>query len=109
MRQARSRLTQAQLAEEELRLSIEVEVRQAHSSLTEAHELLVASEKVVEQAQESLRLARARLEAGSATQLDVLTAQSALTEARSNHASAQHDYAVAVAQLRRAMGASGAS
>lgn len=104
VRQARSRTTQAELAAEELRLAVEVEVRGAHSSLLEAVELLASSQKVVEQARESLRIAQARLETGAATQLDVLTAQSALTEASSNLAGAEHGHAVAVARLRRAIG-----
>lgn len=104
--QARSRVNQARFASNELDLSVEVEVRQAHASLIEADELLVSSEKVVSQASESLRLARARFQAGTATQLDVLQAQSALTESRSNLAQAQHAYAVALASLQRAMGLS---
>jgi outer membrane protein len=104
VQQARSRVQQARLGAEELRLEIDVEVRRAHSSLVEATELLSASEKVVEQARESLRISQARLEAGSATQLDVLAAQSALTEASFNLARAEHDHAVAIARLRRAIG-----
>ncbi|HKB90164.1 MAG TPA: TolC family protein [Opitutaceae bacterium] len=104
VQQARARLQQAKHTKEEISLSIDVQVRQAYSGLTEASELLQASEKVVEQARESLRLSQSRYGAGSATQLDVLQAQSALTEARTNLAQAQHDYAVAVARLRRAMG-----
>lgn len=102
--QARSRASQARFAADERHLTVEVEVRQVHSSLTEADELLASSAKVVEQARESLRLAQARFSAGTATQLDVLTAQSSLTQSRSNLAQAQHDYAVAVAALQRAMG-----
>lgn len=102
--QAKSRVSQARIAIDERSLAVEVEVRAAFSSLTEASELLAASEKVVEQARESLRLSQARFQAGTATQLDVLTAQSALTEARSNLAQAQYDYSVAFATLNRAMG-----
>lgn len=102
--QARSRAGQARFAADECQLAVEVEVRQVHSSLTEADELLASSAKVVEQARESLRLAQARFSAGTATQLDVLTAQSSLTQSRSNLAQARHDYAVARAALQRAMG-----
>ena len=102
--QAQSRAAQARLTGEELRLAIEVEVRRAHSSLSESDELLVASERVIEQARESVRLAQARVQAGTATQLDVLEAQSALTLAQSNAAQAQHDYAVGLAALQRATG-----
>lgn len=105
--QARSRAAQARLGRDERQLAAEVEVRQAHSALVEGGELLTASGRVVEQARESLRLARARFGAGTATQLDVLQAQSAQTLAQSNLATAQRDYAVALAALERATGGTG--
>ncbi len=104
VRQARSRAEQTRLATEELALAVDVEVRQAHSTLTEAIELLAASDKTVGQAEESLRLARARQQAGIATQLDLLSAQSALTEARSTRSQARFGHVVAIASLRRALG-----
>ena len=64
-----------------------------------------SQKKVVEQAEEALRLARARADAGTGTQLDVLSAQTALTEARTTDVRARRDYAVAVARLERAIGA----
>jgi outer membrane protein len=85
-------------------LAIEVEVRTALSSLQEAGELAEAAVKVVEQAEESLRLADARYGAGSATQLDVLQAQVALTQARDNQLQANYSYNVALANVRRAIG-----
>jgi outer membrane protein len=60
--------------------------------------------KVQEEAEEALRLANARADAGTATQLDVLNAETSLTEARTNQSLAQRDYAVAVARLERAVG-----
>ena len=83
---------------------IELEVRTAHSQFIEAKEVLESQKKVVEQADEALRLANARAEAGTGTQLDVLSAQTALTEARSTQVQALHDYAVARARLERATG-----
>ena len=74
------------------------------SNFIEADEVLKSQEKVVEQAEEALRLARARSEAGTGTQLDVLSAQTALTEARTTRIQALHDYHVAVATLERATG-----
>lgn len=105
--QARSRAQQSRLALDERQLAVELEVRTAHASLTEASAVLRASEHVVTQARESLRLAQTRYQAGLSTQLDVLSAQSSLTQARSNLAQAQHDYAVALASLQRATGESG--
>jgi outer membrane protein TolC len=104
VRQATAREAQAVAAKDELGLQIDLEVRDAHRALGEASQLLASAQKVIEQAQESLRLAQTRLAAGTATQLDVLTAQSALTEARSNLSQAQHDYALGAARLRHAMG-----
>jgi outer membrane protein TolC len=82
---------------------VELDVRTAYSSFTEAQEVLRSQEKVQESAEEALRLATARAAAGTATQLDVLNAQTALTEARTTQVQALHDYAVAKAKLERAM------
>jgi len=82
---------------------IELEVRTAFSNFIESQELLESQKKVVEQAEEALRLARARSEAGTGTQLDVLSAQTALTEARTTQIEALHDYSVARARLERAV------
>src|ERR1019366_972397 len=83
---------------------IELEVRTAYSYFIEADELLKSHEQGVEEPQEALRLARARNEAGTGTQLDVLSAQTALTESRSTQIQALHDYSVARARLERAIG-----
>jgi outer membrane protein TolC len=102
--QAKSRLLQTKLAVEEASLAIDIEVRRAHSALTEAWELVEASGKVVEQANEALRLANVRYGAGTATQLDVLTSQVALTDARLNQLVAGFNYNVALAAMRKALG-----
>jgi outer membrane protein TolC len=94
--------SQTELADTSRR--IELEVRTAYSDLSEAREVLESQKKVQEQAEESLRLANARADAGSSTQLEVLDAETALTEARTTQSLALRDYAVAVAQLERAMG-----
>ena len=69
-----------------------------------AAELVTASKAVVEQAEESVRLAKARFAAGTATQLDVLQAQVDLTQARTNEVEALYNHNVALASLRKAMG-----
>ena len=83
---------------------IELEVRTAYSNFIEAREVLDSERKVVEQADEALRLARARSDAGTGTQLDVLSAQTALTEARTTQIQALHDFEAARARLQRAIG-----
>lgn len=102
--QARSQVEQARLAVGEAQLAVDVDVRRAISSLQQSTELAAVSQKVVEQAEESVRLANARYGAGTATQLDVLQSQVDLTTARLNQAQAYYSFNVAAAQLRRAMG-----
>jgi outer membrane protein TolC len=84
---------------------IELDVRTAYSDFLEAQEVLDSQTKVQEQAEESLREANARFDAGTGTQLDVLDAETALTQARTTQVTAQHDYAAARARLQRAIGA----
>src|SRR6185436_17731147 len=88
----------------EAQLAVEVEVRRAFSQWQQATELAEASQKVVEQATEAVRLANARYGAGTSTQLDVLQAQVDLTTARTNQIQAYYGYNVSVAALRKAMG-----
>jgi outer membrane protein TolC len=102
--QARSALNQTRLVLAEAELAVDVEVSRAHSGWQQASELADASARVVEQAAEAVRLANARYEAGSGTQLDVLSAQVELTTARTNQIQAFYQYNVAVAALRKAMG-----
>ncbi len=84
---------------------IELAVRTAYSELIEARETLESQEKVQEEADEALREANARAEAGTGTQLDVLDAETSLTQARTTQIQAQHDYVTARARLERAIGA----
>jgi len=102
--QARSLLEQAKLSQSEAQLSVDVDVRRAISLFQQSTELAEASKKVIEQAEESVRLANARFGAGTATQLDVLQAQTDLTTARLNQLQAYYSYNVSVASVRRAMG-----
>ncbi|HXF10336.1 MAG TPA: TolC family protein [Desulfuromonadaceae bacterium] len=83
---------------------IELEVRTAYSSFVEAKETLESQEKVQEEADEALREANARATAGTGTQLDVLDAETALTQARTTQIQALHDYDAARARLQRAIG-----
>ena len=104
--QARSQLAQSKLSFEEAQLSVDVDVRRAISTFQEATELAQVSKQVVGQAEEALRLANARYNSGTATQLDVLTSQVDLTTARLNQLQTFYGYNVAIANLRKAMGQS---
>jgi outer membrane protein len=83
---------------------IELEVRTAYSDFIEAKEVLDSQEKVQEEADEALREAKSRAEAGTGTQLDVLDSETALTQARTTQIQALHDYDTARAKLQRAIG-----
>lgn len=102
--EAQARYERAQLDIEDSTRQIELDVRTAYSNFLEAREVLDSQKLVQEEAAEALRLAEARMGAGSGTQLDVLDAETALTQARSTQAQALHDYAVARARLQRALG-----
>ncbi|MDO8542782.1 MAG: TolC family protein [Opitutaceae bacterium] len=102
--QSKSILAQTKLTLAEAQLAVDVEVRRAFSQWQQATELVEASQKVVDQATEAVRLANARYNAGTGTQLDVLQAQVDLTTARTNQIVAFYNYNVAVASLRKATG-----
>ncbi len=102
--EATARHEQSEIDYENTARLISVEVRTSYSNFTEARDVLESQKKVVEQATEALRLATARAEAGSGTQLDVLSAQTALTEARTTQNLASRDYLVALARLQRSLG-----
>jgi outer membrane protein TolC len=104
IREAKAKLGKTELEEADAIRQIELEVRTAYSSFIEASEVLDSTEKVVEQAEEALRLATSRYEAGTGTQLDVLAAETSLTEARTTKNIALRDYSVALARLERAIG-----
>jgi outer membrane protein len=101
---AQAGVEKARIESDDLFRRIEQEVRTAHSTLQEATETLESQAKVIEQAQEALRLARARADAGTGTQLDVLDAQTSLTQSRITYDQVLHDVTVACARLERAMG-----
>ncbi len=88
---------------------IELDVRTAYSDFLEAKEVLDSQTKVQEQAEEALREANARFDAGTGTQLDVLDAETSLTQARTTQVQSLHDYAAARARLERSIGAELAS
>lgn len=85
------------------RNQIRVEVEQAYFELQANKENIATSEKAVEQAEESLRLARLRFQAGVGTQTEVIDSQTELTTARGNRLSAIIQYNQSLNQLYRAI------
>jgi outer membrane protein TolC len=104
VREAEGRSGAARAQTEERTRQVELEVRTAYSQLAEAEEVLDSQQKAVSTAEEALRLATVRLETGTGTQLDQLSAQTALTEVRSVEAQAKHDYSTARARMQQVIG-----
>jgi len=84
---------------------VELEVQTSYSNLQQNQELIKSQEKNVEQAEEALRLAKARLDAGAGTQLDVLNAQVQLLTAQSTRLQALFGYNSSLAEFDRVTGA----
>jgi outer membrane protein TolC len=102
LEQLKAQFAAAEIALEEKRREVESQVRDAVVKLEEAQELVISQQKNVEQARESLRLAEARFNVGAGIQLDIINAQSNLTQARYNELQGRYDYNVALALLERA-------
>jgi len=105
VQQAKALYKKSQTELEDRSRQIELDVRTAYSDFLEAKEVLDSQTKVQEQAEEALREANARFDAGTGTQLDVLDAETSLTQARTTQVQALHDYATARARLERSIGA----
>jgi len=102
--QANALYEKSKTAVDEEGRNIELEVRTTYSDFLEAQEVLESQKTVQAEAEESLREANARADAGTGTQLDVLDAENSLTQARSTQVQALHDYDAARARFERAIG-----
>jgi|YNPNPStandDraft_1061719.scaffolds.fasta_scaffold00008_56 outer membrane protein len=86
---------------DQLKLRVSFEVKASILNLQEASERVKTSSQNVALAEEALRLARVRYEAGLATLVEVTDSETALTRARFNNVQANYDYAIAVAEIQR--------
>lgn len=101
---AREDERQAQIALEQTKLNVALDVRQAIVRLENASALLATARKQVEQETEALRIANLRFEEGAGILLDVTTAQASLTAAKSDEVTARYEVLSAFAALQRAVG-----
>ncbi|MGK7948698.1 MAG: TolC family protein [Xenococcaceae cyanobacterium] len=85
------------------RNQIRLQVEDAFFRLEANQENIGTAQKAVELAEENLRLARLRFQAGVGTQNEVIDAQAQLTDARSNFLTAVVDYNQSLNQLQRAV------
>jgi outer membrane protein TolC len=109
--QARQEEIGSAIAEEQFSENLDqirFDVEQAFFNLRANEENIATSRVAVAQAEEALNLANLRLQAGVGTQLDVLTAQSELTQAQVNNVTAILGYNRALAAMQRAVSNLGA-
>jgi len=84
---------------------VALQVRPAWSDLRTARAVIDAQAENVKKARRALELAQIRYQEGAGTQIDVLNAQTALTDAHGSFVDALRNYSVARATLVRATGA----
>ena len=89
---------------DELQRQIRLQVRSEWARMVEARNILSFQGRNVESAGRALELSDTRFGTGIGSQVEVLSAQTALTDARDFYASALRDYSVAYSRLLRATG-----
>jgi len=104
VKQAKANEEKVRAADKQLRDGIELEVRQAYLSMKEAEARIETSQVAVSKAIEDLKASEAKYYAGAGTNIDVIDAQMALTQAKTNATQASYDYNVNKAKLEKAVG-----
>ena len=84
--------------------AIQLEVRQAYLNMNEADKRIANTGVAVEKAEEDFKIAGVRYSAGVGTNIDVIDAQVALTQAKNNYIQAMYDYNTSRANLDKAIG-----
>lgn len=105
IKEARANDRQLRLVKQQVEDWIRLEVSAGYLTLKASEKTIFSQQLSVGQAEEALKIAKARYESGQATNLDVLDAQLALTQAQTNRIQAVHDYLVSLARLEKAVGA----
>lgn len=93
---------QAQIQLTDTKVAVETGVRTSYNLQLAAKEQLLPAQGAVEQAEADLRAAQAKLKVGAATELDVLTAERALAQAKSSLNGVQKSSALSAASLEAA-------
>jgi len=104
VRQARVDFEQSKYLQQQIEENVALAVRSAYASWQESVASLKTQEKTIEQAAEGLRIANLRYQSGVGTQLEVLSAQTASTQAKVNYINAVYDFELAVAGFVKAAG-----
>jgi outer membrane protein TolC len=102
--EAASNLAAQKASEEQVRNGIALEVRDAFLSLKSARETIGSTKKAVDSAEEGYKVSSLRFNSGVGTNLEVIDAQVALTQARLNHLQALFDVEIAKARINKVVG-----
>ncbi|UCG60647.1 MAG: TolC family protein [Candidatus Zixiibacteriota bacterium] len=102
VRSSKADYQKASLAEKETHDAVKLEVEEAYDQMLQAKKALDIQGVTIAQAEEGLKIANLRYESGVGTQLEVLSAQAALTQARNVLAQARFVFRQARAQLKKA-------
>lgn len=101
---AEERKVQAEEAYRDTMNSVNLQVRSYYFGLREAEKRISTTQVAVAKAEEDFHIAQVRYIAGVGTNLDVIDAQVALTEAKTNFVNALYDYNTSKIALETAMG-----
>ena len=104
VKEGRQDEVQNQINIDQLSLGISLQVRTAVKNLQNAADRLKLAEEQVAVAEEAFRLSNVRHDAGEGILLEVIDAQTDLTQARVSEVSARYDYLSAYADLQQAIG-----
>lgn len=102
--QAKATLERLKATEKLLAKQITLQVQNAYLSLQEAEGRVRATGKSIEQAKETLRIAKGSYKLGTGISRDVIDAQVALTQSQTNYIQALIDVQLAKADLERVIG-----
>lgn len=82
--------------------NVETEVRQAYLSVQEAYKRIDTTKTAVAKAEEDVNISQVKYNAGAGTNIEVMDAQLALTQAKTNYIQALYDFNVSKAKLDKA-------
>lgn len=101
---AQEALVQAKESQRQIKDAVELEVRTDYLNLREAEKRITTTQVAVASAEEDYHIAVVRYQAGVGTNIDVMDAQEALTQAKTNYYQALYNYNTSKAQLNTSMG-----
>lgn len=101
---AQENLAKAKESQRQIKDAVELEVRTDYLNLREAEKRITTTQVAVASAEEDYHIAVVRYQAGVGTNIDVMDAQEALTQAKTNYYQALYNYNTSKAALNTSMG-----